>query len=168
MRNISSLDPENVNEYLYKTQNAVFDFSLKTSFVSCEMNGLNNCLRNESEFIEKFRKLMIDVDAMSLQPISQLNYSGGFRHCHNIAGREQEAVNIIKKLGEKCDYSEQKIEQMIGGEMIFQFGNHTEIRIFGFIQGNVIKVLFIDWFHDFSYDERQNERNKKLYSYSVM
>ena len=55
----------------------------------------------------------------------------------------------------------ENFEQIIGGEEIYQIGLESEIRMFGTINGNIFKVYFIDYHHDFEYDERRTTRNKK-------
>lgn len=151
---------EDIDSHLYKNSNMIIDFSFEGAFVSCKQGAFDSYLQNSFEFMDKFRKLLIDVQNLSQKSPSKIFPGGEYRHCHK-AKYETLASDIIKEIFNKIGKSDNNFEQEIGGEEIYQIGLQSEVRIFGTIKGNVFRVYFIDYHHDFEFDQRRTTRNKK-------
>ena len=163
---VGNISIDNVNNYLYKERQLIVDFSFEGSFSSCKIGDYNNCLISPNQFIEKFRFLMKDVKNLSEKTLGYLIENGGYRHCHKVSD-EEKALNIIKTVFKNFD-KENSYEQEVGGEEIFQLGMQSEIRVIGIIKGNIFRVHFIDYHHDFDYDQKRNIMNKKHCNFCVI
>lgn len=159
--------PGEIDSILYKKQKMVIDFSFEGSFVSCSVGDFDNYLYSNEDFIQKFRELATDVQKLSQKPIYTLMSDKGFRHCHKVDD-EKKALRIIKAIFDELDMDESAFEQIVGGESIYQIGLESAIRYFGTYKGNIFKIFFIDYFHDFEYDQRRNSRNKKYCKFCAM
>lgn len=150
----------NVESDLYKNKNMIIDFSFEGAFLSLEHADFNNYLMGKDDFIERFRKIMMDVQKLSSKTPMEI-FNGNYRHCHKITKdkEEEKALKIIKKIFNEVE--KYNFDQEVGSEEIFQLGLCSEVRLFGTRKGNVFKVYFLDYYHDFSYDEKYNLRNKK-------
>jgi len=164
IENISSAE---IDSHLYKSQNMVVDFSFEGSFVSCKVGDFNNYLKDNQEFIQKFREIVRDVHNLSQKTIRYLMSESGYRHCHE-ATNETKALNIVKSIFGIIEKDEKSLEQTIGGERIYQIGLESEIRLFGTVSGNVFRVYFVDYYHDYEYNQRKNIRNKRYCNYCVI
>lgn len=156
--------PDNIREtYSYNKNKTIIDFSFPGAFISCECGKFNNYLKDKDNYIDKFRKLMCEVKNLSDFTLYELINNGRSRHCHQVPKEdENKASNIIKEIFNVInENNKDAFDQEIGAESIYQLGLQSEIRIFGTIKGNVFRVYFIDYFHDFNFDQRRNERNKK-------
>lgn len=163
----NTIELEKLDSHLYNNHNLVIDFSFEGSFISCKQGKFNNYLQNPKDFIQKFRAMMIDVQNLSQKTPAVIFNGGEYRHCH-IAKHEQLAINIIKEIFSKIREDDNCFEQEIGGESIYQIGLQSEIRLFGVIRGNIFRVYFIDYYHDFEYNQTKNERNKKNCKFCVI
>lgn len=103
---------------------------------------------------------MVDIQKLSKNSPKDIFNGGEYRHCHKVK-HEALAMDIIKTIFLEIGKTEENFEQIIGGEEIYQIGLESEIRMFGTINGNIFKVYFIDYHHDFEYDERRTTKNKK-------
>lgn len=158
----ATLNRSNVNSFLYKEYDFVVDFSFEGAYVSCKNGDFSNYLKDEKDFISKHRSLMSDVQKLSGHKMSEL-LSGSYRHCHKVSESDvRRAKEIIKTVLSQLNKDISYFEQLIECEDIYQIGFESEIRLFGTIQGNTFRVYFIDYYHDFNYDQRRNTRNKKL------
>lgn len=151
---------DDIDSYLYKNKKLVIDFSFEGAFVSCKKGEFNNFLKDNNEFIEKLRYVMSDIQKLSEKLLSELIAGGEYSHCHKTKN-EEKAIDIIKEIFNVIGKKEKDFEQVIGGEEIFQLGLQSEIRLFGTISGNMFRVYFVDYYHDFEFDKRRNTRNKK-------
>lgn len=156
-----------INSHLYKNQKMVVDFSFEGVFVSCKTGDFDNYLKDNQEFILKFRDMVQDVYNLSQKTICQLMTDRGFSHCHPVSD-EGKALNVIKSIFDMLGKNTNAFDQVVGGENIYQIGLQSPIRIFGTVDGNVFRAYFIDYHHDFEYDQRRNERNKKLCKFCVI
>lgn len=156
----NTIELEKLDSHLYISYNMVIDFSFEGAFVSCKQGDFNNYLQNEKEFIQKFRDMMADVQNLSQKTPSKIFNGGEYRHCHKTKN-EEFAIDIIRNIFDKIGKGDNDFEQEVGGESIYQIGLQSEIRLFGVIKGNVFRVYFIDYYHDFEYNQTKNERNKK-------
>ena len=163
----NTIDLEKLNTHLYTNYNMVIDFSFEGAFVSCKQGDFNNYLQSDKEFIQKFRGMMMDIQNLSKKKPNEIFNGGEYRHCHR-AKHEELAADIIKNIFIKIGKSDANFEQEIGGETISQIGLQSEVRLFGVIKGNVFRVYFIDYYHDFEFDQRKNERNKKNCKFCAM
>lgn len=156
----NTIDSRSLDFYLYNNSNLIIDFSFEGAFVSCKQGDFNNYLQNNNEFIQKFRKMMNDVQKLSQKEPNAIFNSGEYRHCHKTK-KEQSAAGIIKKIFQIIGKDDNCFNQEIEGEDIYQIGLQSEIRLFGIIKGNVFRVYFIDYCHDFAFDQAKNARNRK-------
>lgn len=156
----NTIDLEKLDSHLYNNYNMVIDFSFEGAFVSCKQGDFNNYLQSSKEFIQKFRNVMIDVQNLSQKKASIIFSSGDYRHCHKTKS-EEFAIDIIKNIFNKIGKGDNCFEQEVGGESIYQIGLQSEVRLFGVIKGNIFRVYFIDYYHDFEYNQTKNVRNKK-------
>lgn len=163
----NTIEIEKLDSYLYNNYNMVIDFSFEGVFVSCSQGTFDNYLQNQKEFIQKFRSMIQDVQKLSQKKPSTVFNGGEYRHCHK-AKKEQLATSIIKKVFEKIEKGDSYYEQEIGGEEIFQIGLQSEVRLFGVIRGNIFRVYFIDYYHDYEFDETKNKRNTKNCKFCAM
>lgn len=163
----NAISIKDIDSHLYKNSNLVIDFSFEGAFVSCKTGAFNNYLQDSKEFIEKFRAIMLDVTNLSQKSPNKIFPSGEYKHCHK-ASYEDTATSIIKEIFNKIGKNDLHFEQEIGGEEIFQIGLQSEVRLFGTVRGNVFRVYFVDYYHDFEYDQRRNERNKKICKFCVI
>lgn len=166
IKKVESISVNDIESHLFNKSKMVVDFSFEGAFVSCKDGEFNNFLVDNKEFTRKFRAIMQDVYKLSGNTLYTLISNGGFRHCHKTKD-EIKATGIIKRIfdiiGKTDDY-----EQVIECEEIFQIGLQSEIRLFGTIQGNIFRTYFVDYHHDFEFDERKNTRNKKLCKFCVI
>ncbi|MBP2032712.1 hypothetical protein J2Z42_001386 [Clostridium algifaecis] len=159
-RKVKNINVEDINSYLYKERNLVIDFSFEGAMISCKKGEFNNFLKDNNEFIKKLRYLMSDIQKLSQKSLSELIPAGNYPHCHKTK-YEQKAMEVIREIFNIIGKDDSHFEQVIGGEEIFQLGFQSEIRLFGTISANVFRVYFVDYYHDFEFDERRNTRNKK-------
>lgn len=153
---------------LYKCWHIVFDLSFKGCFCSIDESDFNNCLKDAEDFAIQYRDCMNSINKLSSHTLHELIDGRGFRHCHLIDTDEKKAYKIIKKICDKVNLDDSYFKQNIESESVFQIGFEGPVRFFGTIKGNVFRLLFVDYFHDFSYDERYNQRNPKNYKYCPM
>lgn len=159
---IAAQNQSSVDSILYKEYEFIVDFSFEGAFVSCKIGDFSNYLKDEKEFVLKHRELMNDIHKLSGHKLSEL-MNGGYRHCHKVSdGDVLRAKEIIKTIFSQLEKDDSYFEQLIECEDIYQIGFESEIRLFGTIRGNTFRVYFIDYYHDFNYDQRRNIRNKKL------
>lgn len=156
----NTINSENLNSHLYNNCNMVIDFSFEGAFVSCKQGDFSNYLFGNTEFTQKFRSIMNDVQKLSQKTPRELFNGGDYRHCHKTKN-EKLAIEIIKNIFAKIGRTGENFEQELGGEQILQVGLQSEVRLFGTVSGNKFRVYFIDYFHDFEYNQTKNERNKK-------
>lgn len=157
---------QELSSELYKKKNIVFDVSFKGCFHSVDEHSFNNCLKDASDFVSQYRVCVSNLQDLSGHTIYELMSSGGFRHCHDIKGDSAvKALDVIKELCRKTGLSDRYFEQNIENETIWQLGHADSPRFFGIVNGNVFRLLFIDYFHDLSYNETRNNRNTKNYKF---
>lgn len=156
----NNISIEDIGSHLYKSSNMIIDFSFEGAFVSCKQGTFDSYLQNGYEFVNKFRKMLIDIQNLSQKSPSEIFPGGGYHHCHKVK-HETLAADIIKEIFQKIGKNDNNYDQEIGGEEIFQIGLQSEVRIFGTIRGNIFRVYFIDYYHDFEYDQKRTTRNKK-------
>lgn len=156
-----------LDSYLYTNYNMIVDFSFAGVFVSCKQGNFNNYLQNDKEFMQKFRNMIIDIQNLSQKTPSRIFNGGEYRHCHKTKN-ENFAMDIIKNIFHKIGNDDVNFEQEVGGEEIYQIGLQSEIRLFGIIRGNIFRVYFIDYYHDFEFNQTKNERNKKNCRFCAM
>lgn len=156
----NTIDLKNLDSHLYNNYNMVIDFSFEGAFVSCKQGEFNNYLQSNKEFVQKFRGMMVDVQNLSQKKPNIIFNGGEYRHCHR-AKKEELATDVIKKIFGKIGKDDNYFEQEIGGEAIYQIGLQSEVRLFGVIRGNIFRVYFIDYYHDFEFDQTKNVRNRK-------
>lgn len=154
------IDLANLDSHLYNNYNMVIDFSFEGAFVSCKQGAFNNYLQSDKEFMQKFRGMMTDVQNLSQKKPHIIFNGGEYRHCHKVK-KEELAADIIKKIFEKIGKEDNYFEQEVEGEPIYQIGLQSEVRLFGVIRGNIFRVYFIDYYHDFEFDQTKNGRNRK-------
>ena len=152
-----------IDSHLYKNRPFVVDFSFEGAFLSFEYGGFSNYLIDKKDFINRHRKIMTDINKLSDHNLEEIMNGKGYRHCHPLDSRDTEkAGSIIKQLFHILNKDDKTYEQLLGGEKIYQIGWESEVRLYGTIHGNIFRVYFIDYYHDFNYDQRRNNRNKKL------
>lgn len=167
--NIDNIPKNLIETHSYTNNKLIIDFSFAGSFVSCECGEFNNYLTDGNEYIIKFRKIMKDVENLSDNTLCKLINSDEHSHCHKVAKEdEKRALNIIKKTFKKIGKNESYFQQEVGGEGIVQLGLQSEVRLFGTVKGNIFRVYFTDYFHDFEFDGRRNTRNKKNCKFCVI
>ena len=144
-------------------------FRLRDVFCSINESEFNNCLKDSEDFAIQYKCCMNSINKLSSHTLHELMDGKGFRHCHKVSDdKEDKAYRIIKKLCEKVEMPENYFEQNVGSESVFQIGFEGSARFFGTIKGNIFRLLFVDYFHSFSYEERYNQRNLKNYKYCPM
>ena len=156
-----------INSQLYKTENIVIDLSFKGAFVSCKCNDFDNYLHDESEFVQKFKKMIENVNKLSDHTAEELMRDKGFRHCHKIEA-DVDTESILKEIARKIGKDDEYVTQLIGGENLYQLGFETEVRLIGLMSGNVFRTLFIDYHHNLYPDEKRNSRGRQRNNYSLM
>jgi len=164
---VRTIPIDDIDSHLYKNKNMVVDFSFEGAFASCKCGDFNNFLKDNQAFIEKFRMIIEDIHNLSQNPINKIMSDKGYRHCHK-SNYEQKAANVIKVIFSVIGKDENSFDQIVGGEDIYQIGFQSEIRLFGTVMGNVFRVCFIDYYHDFEFDERRNDRNKKYCNFCAV
>lgn len=164
---IEDIPKPDIMSHLYLNEKMVVDFSFEGSFASCSEGSFDNFLTSQNEFILKLREIMQDVKRLSQHSIYKLITEDGFRHCHK-AKDEEKARKIIEKIFSNTGKEDSAFEQNVGCESVYQIGFQSEIRLFGTKNGNVFRVYFIDYHHDFEFDERRNTRNKKHCNFCVI
>jgi hypothetical protein len=164
---VESIPLGDVHTHLFKNHKMIVDFSFEGTFVSCDTGDFNNFLNDEGEFVQKFRLIMQDVQNLSQETLRELIQSKGYRHCH-LSDDESKALKIISSICRNIGKDDSYMEQVIEGEEIFQIGLHSEIRLFGTINGNVFRVYFVDYHHDFEYDQKRNKTNTRYCHFCAM
>ena len=155
---------DEINTYLRKNRNVVFDFSAGKSFCSCRTNQFDNHLSGVSDFIEKFKELIDVIGKLSQHRVSELfDNNNNFRHCHSIVDKDCVARNVIDALYSDDDY----VKQFCEGEKLYQAGYDKGVRLVGILKTNVFYVVFVDYFHDLYPDDKKNIRSKKTHNYSI-
>ena len=154
----------NIDSDNYLTKPVVFDLSFEGAFISIESNNFNNYLRNSDDFIVQFRKVMKNIQNLSTKTMYELINGKEYNHCHKVQN-EENVIIILKRVFKKINKSESEFEQELGSEGIYQLGLQSGVRLFGIIKGNIFRVYLIDYFHDCSFDQRRNQRNKKHYDF---
>lgn len=166
---ISDFSKSELSSELYKNNYIAFDLSFKGCFYSVNKKFFNNCLKDADDFVIRYRECMNALNKLSGHTIEELMLNAGFRHCHPLETKdEKKAHKIIKELCRKAEVDDSYIQQNIGAETIFQIGYEGSARFFGLCDGNIFRLLFIDYFHDYFPDERRNERNLKKHNYCPM
>lgn len=164
VKNNTPVGGEDALQYSRHNLKIVFDFAMGQAFNSCETGGFNNYLKSEADFADKFRQILTAVHKLSDKTVSELFDASGYRHCHNLEGKEDAVFNIMKKLhGFDDDY----LTQNYGGERFYQAGLEQSVRLIGTIAGNIFRVLVVDYFHDLYSDEKHNVRAAKTHRYSL-
>ena len=160
---------EEIKSYLYKKQNALFDFSYPYALCSGKTNQFNNYLQNLDDFTEKLKDIILNINKLSASTLESLIIKGEFRHCHKIDDKHQAvAKTAIKEIIRKHRPHDSDVyySQNIEDEDLYQTGLETGIRLVGIIDGNVFKIFLIDFYHDLYSDERQNSRSKSSHHFS--
>lgn len=156
-----------IQQFNFENENVIFDFSFEGAFVSCKCGDFDNFLHDEKEFAEKFARAENNVIKLSQFTLKELIAPNNFRHCHRLDD-EQSPHAIIKKilnnLGKPIDF----YDQLVGEEDIYQLGYENEVRFAGIIQGNIFRVLFLDYHHTLYPDERRNTRQHQKNKYSLI
>jgi len=164
----NTVDINKINSHLYLNSRLVIDFSFEGAFISCKCGDFNNFLKDSNEFITKFRSLMSDLQKLSQCSPSSV-FSGEYTHCHKVKDKDSHRViQIIKELFLKTGFNNKSFDQIVEGEDIYQIGLQSEIRLFGTMNANIFKVYFIDYYHDFNFDQRRNKRNKKICNFCAI
>ena len=86
---VNNIMDAGLDDYLRKNRPIIFDFSLKDVFRSIQTNDFDNFLKDEQDFIEKFKELMTMVSKLSQYSASELFGKTDFRHCHKIEDKEE-------------------------------------------------------------------------------
>ena len=160
---------EEIKTYLYKNQNALFDFSYPYALCSGKTNQFNNYLRDLDDFAEKLKGIILNINKLSSFTLEHLMIKKRFRHCHKIDDIHQTiAKNAIKEIIQMHRPQDSDIyySQNIEEEVLYQTGFETGIRFVGIVDGNVFKIFLIDFYHDLYPDERQNSRSKSSHCFS--
>lgn len=163
---IAGVPEKTVKEDIFKQWNITFDLSFKGCFCSVKEQDFNNFLKDEKDFAVQHKKLVDILNKLSEHTMNELISNGNYAHCHTAS--DEKAYRIIKNICEKIGLSNMYFEQNIGSEKIYQLGINDSVRIFGTVNGNVFRLLFIDYFHEFFPDQRRNERNGKNYKFCPM
>lgn len=151
-----------LDDYLKKNRPIVFDFSLMDVFRSVQTNDFDNFLKDEHDFIEKFKELMTMVSKLSQYSVSEIFSKTEFRHCHKIEDKEEIVLTMLRK-----KFDDSTVKQKFEGEEFYQAGYEKGVRVIGTLKGNVFSVVLVDYFHDLYPDNRRNIRSKKSYKYSL-
>ena len=163
VKNIVDTQKQNeLNQYLRRNVNAVFDFSTGKAFGSCRTGNFDNMLRDEKEFVEKLKETMKAVCKLSQHTIAELFDSGAYRHCHNLEDKADTVLNFVKKI-----YGDDFVTQNWEEETFYQAGFEDGVRLIGTVKGNVFFVVTVDYFHSLYADGKMNTRSKKTHSYSI-
>lgn len=144
--------------YNHDDDRIVFDFSGNDVFKSVRVKDFTNYLKDPEMFFIYFKEMMKNVAHLSCYTSSTILKND---HCHVVNGDKVKIVKevLVEKSGVKKDKTQVKnrIDDFLNDTEIFQFGAAQGVRIVGYISGNIIKVLFID-FHHLIYE------NKKYHS----
>lgn len=151
-----------INQYLRRNVNVVFDFSAGKVFDSCRTGNFDNMLRDEKEFVEKIKETMKAVRKLSQHTVAELFDSGSFRHCHNVEDKTDVVLEFVKKI-----YDDDFVTQNWEEETFYQAGLEDGVRLVGTVKGNVFCVVTVDYFHSLYPDAKMNTRSKKTHSYSI-
>ncbi|MDO5714202.1 MAG: hypothetical protein Q4Q07_07210 [Tissierellia bacterium] len=161
------------------SESFTIDLSFQGLYYSIAEDNFFNYLKNESNFIENFKKLRkLIVDLRNKNFLRELINDPGMRHCHIIDPQKEELVKkCIKKSLNKyyeeisCTHDlETIISQTIGNEKLYQLGYEGTLRIIGTyneVRG-IFKVFLIDYHHRVNYDQRRNNIDPRHYKYCPM
>lgn len=153
-----------VDRFLRKNANVVFDFSFGKAFHSCRTRRFDNLLKSPLEFISKFKDAMQTIEKLSKHSVADLfGNNKDFRHCHAVDDKDDVVRAIVDALYGDNEFVKQNCE----GEQFFQAGYEAGVRFVGIIKANVFYVALTDYFHDLYPDEKQNERSRKSHKYSI-
>lgn len=156
-----------IRRFNFETGNVVFDFSFEGAFVSCKHGSFDNFLHDEAEFAAKFACAEKNIIKLSAFTPKELITNRGFRHCHKV-GEEKEPVEIIRKISKTLMKPEEYAEQIVGGDEIYQLGYENQVRFIGIFEGNIFRVLFVDYHHDLYPDEHRNTRPRQNNTFSLI
>lgn len=170
-QNVRNISISELSTHLYQNREVVFDLSFPCALCSCRVYGFDNFLKNERDFIDKFREIQQLFDDLSGHTLHELIDDNIFRHCHKVAADKQKiAKEAIGKLmtqhvGEYASFG--MIEQNIDGEELFQIGTTNATRLIGTLLGNVFKILLVDYYHNLHSSSGYNTRTKTTYKFSI-
>lgn len=161
---VDAAEFKDLERYLRKNHNVVFDFSFGKSFNSCRTNRFDNRLRDAQDFIDKFKDAMRTVGKLSKHSVAELfDNSNDFRHCHDIDDKDA----VVREIIETVYGDDEFVKQNCEGERFYQAGYEKGVRFIGIIKANVFYVVLTDYFHDLYPDDKRNTRSRKSHNYSI-
>lgn len=90
---------EELDSFLYLNHEVAFDVSFPYAFCSCRVNGFDNLLKNQDDFIEKLKMVLVETSKLSGRTLRELMIGNGFPHCHVIDEKLQDTVRAaIRKI----------------------------------------------------------------------
>lgn len=152
--------------------NLVLDFSFEGLYYSVKHNDFSNYLATKDEFINHFR----DIRKLNSKISNNYNFlqiiNDSAFHCHTFdKNRNNLIIKLIKKAYMKFGESDENyVDQLIGGEKIYQIGFEGPLRLIGFYDSNraIFKVCLIDYWHKLYYDEKYNLHSNKELNFCPM
>lgn len=154
-----------IEEPKLSDSNFVLDFSFEGLYYSVKHSDFSNFLANKDEFISHFRNIRnLNSKLSHKHKFEKVRNNDDF-HCHTFDNdRTDLAIKLIKKAYEKSGGNiDGYVDQLIGGEKIYQIGYEGSLRLIGFYDSTraIFKVCLIDYWHKLYYDEKYNLHSKK-------
>lgn len=151
-----------------------FDVSFSALYYSVKHKDFTNFLKNEHHFIEKFKEIREFIEKIEKKDfVRDLIYNGGMEHCHEIGEDKYKLTldcikNALSNSGQ--NNSDDIVNQLLGGERLYQIGFEGGIRYIGTYETNkkIFRLYLLDYHHKIYSDPKRNEFSKKHLNYCVM
>lgn len=154
------------------SQNIIVDYSFKTIWVSTSIDKFTNYICDKDEFF-KFHYMIFSKLTAELSSISRKELRTRFPHSRNLNDNDiKKIMPILRALLKKQNetYTEKDItdaiNQNISEEQLFQIG-HSSVRMIGYFNKNIFKVLFFDYYHLINSDQHYNDHDYSKYDFCV-
>jgi hypothetical protein len=130
-----------------------FDFSFPYLYKSVKTKNFVNMLADEKEFCKQHKilqELLLELGQKSIAENLQQ------KHNHVIDDRNKRALvyEVVKALYD----NNKNYTQMIDDEELYNLGLKQGLRLICLLKGNIIKPLFIDYYHCIYADEKHNNK----------
>lgn len=151
-----------------------FDVSFPGLYYSVECGNFNNFLKDENQFIEKFKDIRRFLDKTNAKDFQkELLGDTGMKHCHPVRDDKYNlAIECIKSSLVKHgnDNAEQMIDQMLEGEKLYQIGFEGGSRYIGTYDSErrVFRLYLIDYHHKLYPKQRYNQYSTRDLKYCIM
>ena len=151
-----------------------FDVSFSALYYSVDHKDFTNFLKDEHHFVEKFKEIREFIEKTEKKDfVKDLIHDKGMRHCHEIRDDKYKlAFDCIKDALSNSgqNNSDDIVNQLLGGERLYQIGFEGGIRYIGTYETNkkIFRLYLLDYHHKIYSDPKRNEFSKKHLNYCVM